>query len=120
MRRLRAWRYFFLRRLQRYFDISAIPTYCFDCGSDDDYYMLRDEVWAATGMGRRGHLCIACVEERLGRTLTREDFTDVDVNDLSQAWPRSARLIDRLRVGCRNCGGWVPRGYAVCVVCGRW
>ena len=80
---LRAWRYFLLDRvLLRLTGIYVSCTHCFDCGSDDDWYMLRDEVWTATGMGKHGHLCIACVEQRLGRLVTRADFTDASVNDL--------------------------------------
>jgi hypothetical protein len=103
-RHLRAWRYFLLDRvLLRLTHVYVQCTYCFDCGSDEDWYMLRDEVWAATGM-RRAHLCIACVEQRLGRLVTRADFTDVAVNDLwdTDFWwrrTRSERLVDRLGWG---------------------
>jgi hypothetical protein len=119
---LRAWRYFLLDRvLLRHTGIYVNCTQCFDCGSDEDWYMLTDATWAATGMGKRGHLCIACVEDRLGRLVTREDFTDAPINDLHEAGRRSERLIDRLLDGqCWSCGAWVPRGHMACVVCGRW
>jgi hypothetical protein len=54
---------------------------CFDCGSDADWFMLHDAVWFETGMGEEGNLCIACVEDRLGRMVTRGDFADVPLND---------------------------------------
>lgn len=57
--------------------------------------MVKDSVWfqaarhshTADGdlrlMFGRGFLCIACLEHRLGRQLTRADFTDAPVNDAS-------------------------------------
>lgn len=73
---------------------------CLGCGLDTvtarEYYMLRDHVWAETGVGpQEGVLCIGCVEGRLGPRLNRWDFTSAPVNDdeLSQ----SPRLWSRLR-----------------------
>ena len=51
---------------------------CLDCAQDvltaGECYMLRDPVWLKANPQRRGALCIGCVEARLGRTLTAEDF----------------------------------------------
>ncbi|RSN71342.1 hypothetical protein DMH08_02770 [Actinomadura sp. WAC 06369] len=45
-------------------------------------YMLNDNVWAAAGMEYDGGwLCIDCVEKRLGRPLTGQDFAAVPLND---------------------------------------
>lgn len=70
---------------------------CKDCGMDTapctgkrgcrhkgrwEYYMIRDELWMAAGM-RDGFLCIRCLENRLGRRLTPEDFTKVPINGAS-------------------------------------
>lgn len=43
-------------------------------------YMLKDEVWAATGFQVKENACLKCVVERLGRYLTVEDFTRVPQN----------------------------------------
>jgi hypothetical protein len=48
--------------------------HCLDCGVNTaeigEYYMLRDELWAATGVAPDGWmLCVACAEKRLGRRL---------------------------------------------------
>ncbi len=40
------------------------------------------------------YLCIGCLEKRLGRKLTAEDFTDVPVNN--QPWQQTRRLQKRL------------------------
>jgi hypothetical protein len=40
-------------------------------------------------------LCIACLEQRIGRKLNRDDFADCPVND-DHNWRRSQRLRDRL------------------------
>jgi hypothetical protein len=73
---------------------------CTDCAVDTyanrEYYMLRNDVWAATGHKQQGYLCIGCVEQRLGRMLTRDDFADVLLNDLSHRCRRSERLTNRL------------------------
>jgi hypothetical protein len=51
---------------------------CLDCHDDvlkaGEYYLLRDEVWVAANPQRLGMLCIGCVEKRLGRRLTPQDF----------------------------------------------
>jgi hypothetical protein len=74
---------------------------CTDCNIDTyanhEYYMLRNDVWAATGHKQQGYLCIGCVEQRLGRTLTRDDFTDVLLNNLSHRCRRSERLTSGLQ-----------------------
>jgi hypothetical protein len=63
---------------------------CRDCGIDTlpagwdaraEWYMVHDEIWSAAGMPPRGYLCIGCLQRRLGRELTRDDFTDALVND---------------------------------------
>jgi hypothetical protein len=70
---------------------------CIDCdlGTRREYYMVRDEVWAAAG-APEGCLCIACLEQRIGRQLDHADFTDAPVN--RNVRPNtSRRLISRLR-----------------------
>jgi hypothetical protein len=86
-------------------------SHCCDCGigcdTIDEYYMVHDEVWEQAWAGRRKPhhalvgqeiLCIGCLENRIGRTLFRADFTDCPVNDLRDPkWShRSKRLVDRL------------------------
>lgn len=41
-----------------------------------EVYMVKAKVWNAAGMSASsGCLCIGCLEQRIGRTLTRKDFT---------------------------------------------
>jgi hypothetical protein len=54
---------------------------CMDCGkstfnSPSDYYMLRNRLWRilVPKNQRHGMLCLACIEERLGRPLIPNDF----------------------------------------------
>lgn len=68
-----------------YDEEEACP--CADCGvetvycDNSEYYMVKDAVWEASGMGfDDGYLCIGCLQHRLGRPLIRADFTDVPVN----------------------------------------
>lgn len=79
--------------------VDEINWYCWDCGIDtdaiDEYYMVTDDVWTAATDGMVRHLCIGCLERRLGRSLHRGDFTDRPINTTSKL-PRSPRLITRL------------------------
>jgi hypothetical protein len=64
------------------------PSLCADCGMCTspydsfgeaipgawEHYMVHDHVWAEAGMDK-GHLCIGCLETRLGRELASEDFS---------------------------------------------
>lgn len=94
-------------------------TRCIDCGMETlstepgvptEHYSVHDHVWQQAGAGRRDHLCIGCLEQRLGRRLNRHDFKpDVAVNDPDfpqtdrYAWSwRTDRLKDRL---CREATG---------------
>jgi hypothetical protein len=90
---------------------------CLDCGGDTsairEYYMVIDAVWEAAGQiplsrrrqqtaeeqetRQRAFLCIGCLESRIGRRLTADDFTDVSINRRGEYW-YSARLWDRLGV----------------------
>lgn len=58
---------------RKYFDQP-----CNDCGIDmfDSDYMVYDWIWRETGLPFTGgnFLCLPCLEARLGRTLTKEDF----------------------------------------------
>jgi hypothetical protein len=46
-----------------------------------EYYMVHDRIWeAATADEVVCILCIGCLERRLRRTLTRDDFADVPAN----------------------------------------
>lgn len=72
---------------------------CVDCKFDtrhDEYYMVHDAVWAAAGQPQNdgGMLCIGCLEKRLGRQLTREDFPNRPIN--MGIFPQSQRLQERL------------------------
>lgn len=74
---------------------------CLDCkidtGKIGEYYFLKTEVWLSVVSSINGMLCIGCLEQRLKRTLTREDFTDCYLN-LSTG-NKSVRLLKRLGYG---------------------
>jgi len=58
--------------------------------------MVHDSVWELGGLGKHeGKLCIGCLEQRLGRKLCPEDFTDALVNTRG---PRSQRHLDRMGI----------------------
>src|SRR5262249_2078594 len=53
---------------------------CIDCGKcthcSGEYYMVSNELWAASGIEPTGGmLCLTDLERRLGRALTTADFT---------------------------------------------
>lgn len=51
-------------------------------GMSEDYYMVKAKLWKRYGNGN-GDLCMGCLEKRMGRKLTRNDFTDCLANDLN-------------------------------------
>ena len=57
---------------------------CQDCTIDvyksDGVFMLEDNIWNSIYPSTDGFLCIKCIEKRLGRELTKEDFNDSYVN----------------------------------------
>lgn len=58
--------------------------------------MVTDQVWRSANPQGRGMLCIGCLESRLRRLLTRDDFTDAPLNSMNLI-TGSTRLKDRLR-----------------------
>jgi hypothetical protein len=84
-----------------------IGLHCDDCGigtsSLGEYYMVANAVWEEAWAGRRKWwhrlpnreiLCIGCLETRIGRKLTRHDFTNAPINH--PALSMSDRLLARL------------------------
>jgi hypothetical protein len=73
---------------------------CLDCGIDTgksgEHYMLIDETWKLTGLGKFGMLCVEHVEARIGRKLVPDDFNDSYLNNF-RTGIKSARLSDRMR-----------------------
>lgn len=71
---------------------------CLDCHVNTheikEYYMLHDDIWAAVHPSLDGMLCIGCVEARLGRTLTPNDFLPCPLNTALSR--KSERLWSRL------------------------
>jgi len=80
---------------------------CKDCGIDTtpcsgkrgcrhkgrwEHYMVHNTIWKAAGM-TDGFLCVGCLEKRIGRVLTPEDFTDFPINNF-HPW-HTDRLLDR-------------------------
>jgi hypothetical protein len=70
---------------------------CLDCGVDtgaiDEYYRVTNELWARVNPGGDGMLCIGCLEKRLGRELTPDDFPSCSDD---RDYPKSQRLLERL------------------------
>lgn len=56
--------------------------------------MLYNKVWKKANPELKGKLCIGCVENRLGRKLSKKDFTKRLVNSIKDV--RSSRLKNRL------------------------
>lgn len=84
-----------------------------DCGVDtdalDEYYVLHNDLWAHVHPDIDGHLCVGCVECRIGRKLTAADFADAHINTTDKL-RRSPRLRDRL--GSERLPGIAPRDMA--------
>ncbi len=73
---------------------------CLDCQVDTlfigEYYMVHAHIWAQTNLGPYdGMLCIDCLETRLQRKLSKNDFTSYPINTSSDYY-RSRKLMSRL------------------------
>lgn len=72
---------------------------CNDCNVNtsihgiQEYYMVQHELWESVA-GNCEFLCIGCLEARLGRELTPEDFTNYPIN--KGVFPQSERLLSRI------------------------
>lgn len=77
--------------------MSRAKWKCLDCGVDtsDEHYFIHTETWLSVVGSKSGMLCIGCLEQRLGRTLIKDDFTDAYINRLSFG-VKSQRLVNRL------------------------
>jgi len=54
---------------------------CDECLGHHEPYMIQDELWLSIMPNRKGSLCFDCVEKKLGRKLTIEDFHNGAVNN---------------------------------------
>jgi succinyl-CoA synthetase alpha subunit len=62
--------------------------------NESEVYMVKRAVWKAAKMeGMGGCLCIGCLEKRIGRTLTPNDFPPNHV--FNKKYPGSVRLVSR-------------------------
>ncbi len=79
-------------------------AYCVDCNIDTaaagEIYLVHDHVWQQTGLHPLGgSLCVICLERRLRRTLTPNDFQHCAINygDSDEGRiPQSVPLLRRL------------------------
>jgi hypothetical protein len=72
---------------------------CSDCGNNvkalwEFHYMLKSEIWLTVAKSSE-LLCISCLEIRLKRKLTPDDFTNESINRKNFG-KKSARLLNRL------------------------
>lgn len=69
---------------------------CLDCRQDTgkmrEHYFVKTEIWMKVHHSVYGMLCVGCLENRLGRQLRADDFTDAHINN-----PRLYDMSDRLR-----------------------
>ena len=69
--------------------------HCRDCGGDvtDEFYMIHHHLWDEyVRVG--GWICVPCVEDRLGRRLTRDDFILCPINVTT--FRKTERLLERM------------------------
>jgi hypothetical protein len=75
---------------------------CMDCGVDTratgEYYAVKNALWRRMNPLVIGMLCLSCAEDRLGRSLCRDDFARAPVNAASaKSCPSLARRLKRAR-----------------------
>jgi hypothetical protein len=97
-----------LKRSSRKLPSAFAPhSPCMDCAVDTfatgEYYTLKDALWRRINPLVIGIMCLACAEDRLGRSLNRADFARAPINAESAAkCPALARRLNRARpkAGC--------------------
>ncbi len=67
---------------------------CGDCGKStlNEYFMLKHALWRSLDV-KCPLLCIMCIERRLGRELTPDDFLDCPLNQ--HPFKNSSKLLLR-------------------------
>jgi hypothetical protein len=93
---------------------------CKDCGMDtepwpphrgtQEHYVVKDDIWQQAGMplgkvdpdnylaiSGGGILCVGCLERRLGRLLTNDDFSPITL-DLLRDCQNTPRLLSRVGI----------------------
>ena len=72
---------------------------CLDCkvdtGKIGEFYFLQTDTWLKVVGSIKGMLCVACLENRLGRKLNKADFTLCTINGFRHGF-KSKRLVERL------------------------
>jgi hypothetical protein len=72
---------------------------CMDCQVDiskiGEHYFIKTDLWLSVVSSNKGMLCIGCLEKRIGRLLTKADFTDCYINNPKFSG-MSKRLLNRL------------------------
>jgi len=73
---------------------------CDDCSKSTIYegYMLKDEIWDSVA-DRNTNLCVDCIEKRLKRKLTKDDFQPIGFNfweDMRKF--KSPQLLNRMGI----------------------
>jgi len=85
-------------------DEEPAEALCGGCGANTvpqgrpwEWYMVHNHIWET--VMRSGpscqYLCIGCLEDRLGRHLAAEDFSDLSINE--PGWNDTERLAGRKR-----------------------
>lgn len=72
---------------------------CVDCdrSTHHEHYFVKNSVWQAEAkMPEQGMLCVTCLESRIGRMLTPEDFTDAHINNPKKSPMMSDLLRSRI------------------------
>lgn len=90
---------------------------CVDCHVTThgvNYYMVIDEIWAATGLEPDGGmLCLECLSRRLGRELHHEDFRVIEMNDETVDFLfRGAYPLPAVSCDCHDMGNERPHASA--------
>lgn len=77
---------------------------CWDCGEDTsnigEYYMVNDAVWKQAVENKKTIFCIGCLENKLKRELTPDDFSEklhLPINCPKESFLRyGTKISDRL------------------------
>ena len=61
-----------------------------------EHYMVHPRIWRTADLSPDGgYLCVGCLENRIGRRLQPNDFTDAPINELD-SWDTKRLMMRRL------------------------
>lgn len=82
------------------FKANTVQRVCVDCKCVVEGFMVHDELWQSAFYSKKELACIACLEKRLYRPLTVNDFTKSIINiNIFRAYRMGFAAREEIQIG---------------------